>query len=65
MKKYNTLAIFFDVCAIVLFLAGIIVSSVSAKTSLGLVFIPVGFAFLSAGMYLGRKVQEAQEQNKK
>ena len=65
MKKYNTLAIFFDVCAIVLFLAGIIVSSASVEPSLGLVFIPIGFAFLSAGMYFGRKVQESEEQSEK
>ena len=65
MKKYNSLSIFFDICAIVLFLSGIILSSASADPTLGLVFIPVGFGFLSAGMYFGRKAQEMEEENKK
>ncbi|MBO7273811.1 MAG: hypothetical protein J6V22_03035 [Clostridia bacterium] len=63
MNKYSVLSIAFNICAIILYIAGIILITSSQQPSPGIVFIPAGFAFSSAGIFVGRKAKE--DANKK
>ena len=65
MNKYSVLSIAFNICAIILYIAGIILITSSQQPSPGIVFIPAGFAFSSAGIFVGRKAKEDGKENKK
>lgn len=65
MKKYNVLSIVFNIFAIILFVAGIILTTSSEGTTQGIVFIPIGFTFLTAGILFGRKAKAAEDEKKK
>ena len=64
MKKYSVLSMVFNIFAILLFVAGIILTTATKQSNLGLVFIPIGFTFLSLGILFGRKVNAAEEKEK-
>ncbi|MBO7303979.1 MAG: hypothetical protein J6V09_01995 [Clostridia bacterium] len=55
MNKSSVFSIIFNLCAIVLFLAGIITFSREASTTLGTTFVSGGFTFLMLGIYLSRR----------
>ena len=65
MKKYNVLSIVFNIFAIILFVAGLILTTSSEGTTQGIVFIPIGFTFLGAGILFGRKAKAAEDEKKK
>ena len=64
MKKYSILSTVFNIFAILLFVAGIILTTATKQSNLGLIFIPSGFTFLSLGILFGRKVNAAEEKEK-
>ena len=65
MKKYNVLSMVFNIFAIILFVAGIILTTSSEGTTQGIVFIPAGFLFLFTGIYFGRKAKATENEKKK
>lgn len=55
MNKSTVFSIIFNLCAIALFIAGIITFSREANTTLGTTFVSGGFVFLMLGIYLSRR----------
>ena len=65
MKKYNILSMVFNILAIVIFVAGIILTTSTNGATQGIIFIPIGFTFLTTGILFGRKANAAENEEKK
>ena len=65
MKKYNILSMVFNILAIIIFVAGIILTTSTNGATQGIVFIPIGFTFLTAGILFGRKAKISETEEKK
>ena len=55
MKKSAIFSLVFNLCAIAMFITGIVLFSREANTTLGTTFVSGGFVFLLLGIYLTRR----------